>query len=261
VQAQRAARHNSPSRRQRGGRCSAGRAAGRAVCAKGQTAVASTPQLLGAHDVPTAPGDRDCRSPMARPAPDLLGSPFAAVADGGSDHGEAGTTCLAAGSPPSLARPITSAKAKLGLCSQDDFRYAQAPAPSQGPARARRPCRCDAVEPGRHSRYEATSACGGCARQPQGTRSQGGRRMLRWGAAFLGAAMAQRGRRRPEVMKQRTQWVEHPCGTMQRGWDAGYFLRRGREKVRTAFRVPVLAYHLRRVVPLGTMPRLLAARG
>ena len=53
--------------------------------------------------------------------------------------------------------------------------------------------------------------------------------------------MAQRVRRRPEVMKQRKQLVEHPFGTMKRWWDAGYVFMRGLEKVRTEFRVTVLA--------------------
>ena len=73
--------------------------------------------------------------------------------------------------------------------------------------------------------------------------------------------MEQRVRRRPEVMRQRKQLVEHPCGTMKRWWDAGYFLRRGREKVRTECSVTVLAYNLRRVLTLVETPRLLAALG
>ena len=68
-------------------------------------------------------------------------------------------------------------------------------------------------------------------------------------------------RRQPEVMKQRKQVVEHPFGTMQRWWDAGYFLMRGLEKVRTEFSLTVLAYNLRRVLNLVEVPRLLAALG
>jgi hypothetical protein len=60
-------------------------------------------------------------------------------------------------------------------------------------------------------------------------------------------------------MKQRKQLVEHPFGTMQRRWDAGYFLRRGLEKARAACGLTVLAYNLRRVVNLVERPRLIAA--
>ena len=73
--------------------------------------------------------------------------------------------------------------------------------------------------------------------------------------------MEQRVRSRPEGMKQRTQLVEHPCGTMKRWGDAGYFLMRGLEKVRTELSLTVLAYNLRRVLHLIEMPRLMAALG
>jgi transposase len=71
--------------------------------------------------------------------------------------------------------------------------------------------------------------------------------------------MEQRVCRRPEVMKQRKQLVEHPFGTMKRWWDAGYFLMGGLEKVRTEFSLTVLAHNLRQVVNLVEMPGRLAA--
>ena len=73
--------------------------------------------------------------------------------------------------------------------------------------------------------------------------------------------MEQRVRRRPEVMKRRKELVEHPFGTMKRGWDHGYFLMRGLEKVRTEFSLTVLAYNLRRVLNIVGMPGLMAALG
>src|SRR5215471_7495852 len=90
---------------------------------------------------------------------------------------------------------------------------------------------------------------------------KGGRRITRWVDEHLLAAMEQRVRSRPEVMRQRKQLVEHPFGTMKRWWEAGYFLMRGLEKVRTEFSLTVLAYNLRRVVNLVEMPRLLGALG
>jgi hypothetical protein len=238
-----------------------GKGRGMAGGSHGQPAVDSQPKRRGANDVPTDTGARACLSPMALPATALLGSPCEAVAAGGDDHGEAITTGRAAGILPDVARPITAAQAKLGLVSKAACREAQATAPYRGPASARRPCRLDAGEPGRPRRSEAPAACGGWARQPPCTRSQGGRRMPRGGAAPLVAAMAQRVRSQPEGMKQRTPLVAHPCGTMPRWWEAGACLRRGREQVRTAFRWTVLAYHRWRGVNRGAMPRRLAARG
>jgi transposase len=238
-----------------------GKGRGTEVCYNVQTAVDSKHKLMIANDVTNDPGDRDWLSPMVLQAKDILGSPFEAVADVGYYHGEEVKTCLEAGITPYVARPITSANAKLGLFSKDDFRYDQATDTYQCPASARLTFRFDAVEYGRHIRYYATSACGGCALKPQCTRSQGGRRITRWVDEHLLEAMEQRVRRRPEVMKQRKQLVEHPFGTMKRWWDAGYFLMRGLEKVRTEFSLTVLAYNLRRVLNLVEMPRLLAALG
>ena len=232
-----------------------------AVCDNGQTVVASTPTRMVAHDVPNDPSARAGLSPVAWQATDILGGPCDAVAAVGYSHGEAGKTCLAAGLTPAGARPLTAANAQLGLVSKAACRCDQATATSQGPAGAPLPFRLDAVAPGRHIRYDATPAGGGWALKPQGTRRQGGRRSTRGGDAHLVEAMEQRGRRRPEVMQQCQPWVEHPCGTMQRGGDAGSCLIRGLEKVRTECSGTVLAYTLRRGLTLVERPRLLAARG
>ena len=85
--------------------------------------------------------------------------------------------------------------------------------------------------------------------------------MTRWVEEHLLEVMEQRVGSRPEVMKQRKELVEHPFGTMKRWWEAGSFLMRGLEKVRTELSLTVLAYHLRRVLNLVEMPRLLAAFG
>jgi len=48
--------------------------------------------------------------------------------------------------------------------------------------------------------------------------------------------------------KQRQMIVEHPFGTIKRGWDAGYFLTRRTENVTTETALTYLAYNLRRVI-------------
>jgi hypothetical protein len=238
-----------------------GKGHGTAVCDNVQTAVDSKPQLIVANDVPNDPGDRDGLSPLALQAKDILGGPFDAVADVGSDHGEEVKTCLDAGLTPSSARPVTSANQKLGLFTKEDFIYDGASDTSQCPAGARRTFRFATVELGRPIRYDATSACIACPLTPPCTRNTGGRRLTRWVDAHLVEEMEQRVRRRPEVMKQRKQLVEPPFGTMKRWWDAGSCLMRGWEKVRTECSLTVLAYNLRRVLNLVEMPRLLAALG
>jgi transposase len=238
-----------------------GKGRGTEVCDNVQMAVDSKHKRIIANDVTNDTGDRAGLSPMALQAKEVRGCPFDAVADVGYYHGEEVKTCLEAGLTPYVARPITSANQKLGLFSKDDVTYNGATDTSQCPAGERLTFRFDAVEHGRHIRYYATSACRTCPRKQQGPRNKGGRRLTRRVDEHLLEAMEQRGRSRPEVMKQRKQLVAHPFGTMKRWWDAGYFLMRGLEKVRTELSLTGLAYNLRRVLHLVERPRLMAALG
>jgi transposase len=238
-----------------------GKGRGTEVCYNVQTAVDSKHKLIIANDVTNDTGDRACLSPMALQAQDILGGTFDAVADVGYYHGEEVKTCLEAGITPYVARPVTSANQKLGLFSKDDFTYDGATDTYQCPAGEQLTFRFATVQQGRHIRYYATAACRACPLKQQCTRNKGGRRLTRWVDEHLLEEMEQRVRSRPEVMKQRKQLVEHPFGTMKRWWDAGYFLMRGLEKVRTEFSLTVLAYNLRRVLNLVEMPRLIAALG
>ena len=238
-----------------------GKGRGTEVCSNVQMAVDRKPKLIMANDVTNDTGDRDWFSPMALQAKEVRGCTCDAVAEVGYDHGEEVKACLEAGITPSVARPITLANQQLGLFSKDDFTSDGAIDTYQCPAGERLTFRFATVALDRPIRYEATSACKACALKPQCTRHKGGRRLTRWVDEPLLEEMEQRVRSRPEVMKQRKQLVEHPFGTMQRWWDAGYFFMRGLEKVRTEFSVTVLAYNLRRVLNLVEMPRLLAALG
>ena len=184
---------------------------------------------------------------------------FDAVADMGSDHGHEVKACLEAGITPSVSRPLTSANGQLGRFSKEDFTYNRATETYQCAVGAWLTFRVDTVEHGRHMRSDATSACTGSGLTPQCTRNTGGRRLTRWVDAPRLAERAPRVRSRPEGMKWRKTLGEHPFGTMKRGWDAGDCFLRGLEKVRTECSVTVLAYNLRRVLPLVERPRLIAA--
>src|SRR5262249_25075456 len=113
-----------------------GKGRGVAVCSNVQTAVESKPKRMVANAVPNDRHDRDGLRPLALQATAILGGPFDAGAEVGSDHGEAVQTGRDAGSPPDAARPSTSAKAQLGLFSTEDCRYDQAPDPDPCPAGA-----------------------------------------------------------------------------------------------------------------------------
>jgi hypothetical protein len=236
-----------------------GKGRGTEVCYNVQTAVDAKHKLIVANDVTNDPGDRDWLSPMALQAQAVLNCNFAVVADVGYYHGHEVKTCVEAGITPYVARPVTSANRKLGLFSKDDFVYEPETDTYRCPAGQVLTYRFSTVELGRAIRYYVTSACRRCPLKPQCTRGKEGRRITRWVDEHLLDEMDQRVQRQPEVMKQRKQLVEHPFGTMKRWMDAGYFLMRGLEQVRSEFSLTVLAYNLKRVVKLVGVRKMIDA--
>ena len=90
-------------------------------------------------------------------------------------------------------------------------------------------------------------------------RNKEGRRITRWVQEAMLARMPKRVEIHAEVMKKRTQIVEHPFGTIKHWQDHGAFLMRGLEKVRAEFSVSALADNIRRVVTILGVPHLLRA--
>ena len=230
------------------------------VCYNVQTAVDAKHKLIVAQDVTNAATDRDCLSPMANAANAVLGSAhLQVIADRGYYNGPEIVACQDLGITPTVPRPITSANAKHGLFTKDDFTYQAAPDTYRCPAGETLTYRFSTVEQGRGMRYYGTSACGRCGLKARCTRNKGSRRITRWVDEGVLDAMEQRLKEHPELRTRRTAIVEHPFGTMKRWMDQGYFLMRGLVKTRTEFSLTVLAYNLKRVINLVGVPRMIAA--
>ncbi len=230
------------------------------VCYNAQTAVDAKHKLIVADDVTNAAGDRDQLSPMATAAQELLGGATpVVVADQGYYHGAEIKTCVEAGLTPLVPRPLTSANEALGLYTKDDFVYHRAQDTYRCPAGETLTYRSTTVELGRTIKNYRTSACGRCALKPRCTRNQDGRKLTRSVDEQLLEDMEARLRRKPELFRHRKELSEHPFGTMKRAMDQGYFLLKGLRKVRGEFSLTVLAYNLKRVLNLFSVPQLLAA--
>ena len=232
------------------------------VCYNVQTAVDDKHKLIVAHDVTNAATDRDQLSPMAKAANAVLeATNLQAIADMGYYNGPEVAACLDAGITPAVPRPITSANAKHGLFTKDDFTYDSAQDAYQCPAGERLTYRFSTIEQGRGMRYYSTSACGRCALKAQCTRNKQSRRITRWEHEAILDVMEQRLKDQPALRTRRKAIVEHPFGSMKRWMDQGYFLMRGLVNVRAEFSLTVLAYNLTRVTNLVGVPRMIAALG
>jgi transposase len=230
------------------------------VAYNAQTVVDSKPHLIVAQDVTNDITGRDQLSPIAIEAKETLQvERIKAVADMGYAHGKELKACLEAGIEPYVARPDTSANAKLGLFGKEQFVYDPQTDTYRCPAGQPLTFRFDTVEKERHIRYYKTSACGQCALREKCTRNKEGRRITRWNDEQIIEQTQQRVEAHPEIMKLRQQLVEHPFGTIKFWWDHNHFLMKGLEKVRAEFSLSTLAYNIRRVLNILGVKRLLAA--
>jgi transposase len=227
-----------------------------------QSVVDSKHHLIVAQDVTNDITDRDQLSHMALAGKQMLAvEQIKAVADMGYAHGKELKACLEAGIEPYVARPDTSANAKLGLFDKEQFVYDPDTDTYRCPAGQTLTYRFDTVEKERHIRYYKTSACGQCALREKCTRNKEGRRITRWIDEQIIEETQQRVEAHPEIMKQRQQLVEHPFGTIKFWWDHSHFLMKGLEKVRAEFSLSTLAYNIRRVLNILGVQRLMAVLG
>jgi hypothetical protein len=71
--------------------------------------------------------------------------------------------------------------------------------------------------------------------------------------------MRERMQQHPETAEKRKALVEHPFAILKRWMNHDYFLLRGKMKVAAEFSMSVLAYNIKRVLNILSMPELIAA--
>lgn len=226
-----------------------------------QLAVDAKHKLIAAEAVTTDVTDRDQLAPMAAQAQaNLGGGPLTVVADAGYAHTAQVTQCVAAGITPLVPQPETSANAAKGLFGKSAFRFDATNDVYVCPARAALTFKRQGEELGRTIRYYSNRpACATCAMKARCTTNVEGRRITRTTDEHLMEAMAARLTAQPEVYRQRKALVEHPFGTLKRGWGFGHFLVKGLRKVSGEWSLMTLCYNLRRALTILGVPALLAA--
>jgi len=204
--------------------------------------------------------DRNWLSPMAIQAKQILGTEsLTVVADTGYSSAREVKACLQENITPYLPKPQTSANKSRGLFTKDDFRYHAQQDTYICPAGETLSFRHQGFEKGRPIRYYTTSACRTCPLRPRCTRNKGTRRISRHADEHLLEDMNARAAAHPEILRRRKSIVEHPFGTIKRAMHQAYFLMKGLDNVRTEFSLSALAYNLKRVLTLRTIPELITA--
>lgn len=105
--------------------------------------------------------------------------------------------------------------------------------------------------------YKNTEACSQCEYKDLCTTSKGGRVIVRTIDQDLLDTVDLRTSENKELYKTRQMIVEHPFGTIKRGWGLSYFLTRGLESVKTEASLAFLAYNIKRVINIFGLKKLL----
>lgn len=96
--------------------------------------------------------------------------------------------------------------------------------------------------------YKNNEACSQCEYKDLCTKSKNGRVIARTIDQDFLDTVDQRTSENKELYKTRQMIVEHPFGTIKRGWGLSYFLTRGTESVKTEASLAFLAYNMKRVI-------------
>jgi hypothetical protein len=101
--------------------------------------------------------------------------------------------------------------------------------------------------------YKNYKACTGCEFKSRCTKSKNGRSICRHVDQDFLDQINLKTDEQKEKYKQRQMIVEHPFGTIKRGWGMNYFLMRGKFKVAAEMALAFLTYNMKRAISvLGT---------
>ena len=225
-----------------------------------QVAVDTKHKLIVEQQVTNQVLDMGLLTETAEPAKEILGvERIAVVADRGYFKIEDIEACEKAGMEPYVPRPQRGPSVRAGLFRKDEFEYDPETDTvlCQGGQRLH-PYSSSLLRGLKKINYANRQACRDCPLRSRCTNNSF-RSVSRMENEAVLDRMQARLARRPEILAQRRETVEHPFGTIKQWMNQGAFLMRGLEKVRGEFSLTALAYNLRRVLNLVGFPELMAA--
>lgn len=231
-----------------------------AVGYNAQIAVDTKHKLIVEQQVTNQVLDMGLLTETAEPAKEILGvATIDVVADKGYFKIEDIEACEKAGMAPYVPRPQRGPSVRAGLFRKDEFKYDPETDSFTCPAGQRlTPYSSSALRQLKKINYANRKACRDCPLRARCTDNQF-RTVSRLENEAVLDRMQERLAKRPEVLNQRRETVEHPFGSIKQWMHQGAFLMRGLEKVRGEFSLTALAYNLRRVLNLVGFADLMAA--
>ena len=231
-----------------------------AVGYNAQVAVDAKHKLIVEQQVTNQVVDMGLLTATAKPAKEMLGvEQIAVVADRGYFKIEDIETCEKAGMEPYVPRPQRGPSVRAGLYRKDEFEYEAETDTVLCPGGQRlRPYSSSVLRGLKKINYINKQACRDCPLRSRCT-NHSFRSVSRLENEAVLDRMQGRLAKRPEILRQRRETVEHPFGTIKQWMNQGAFLMRGLEKVRGEFSLTALAYNLRRVLNIVGFNELMTA--
>ena len=225
-----------------------------------QVAVDTKHKLIVEQQVTNQVLDMGLLTETAEPAKEILGvETIDVVADKGYFKIEDIEACEKAGMEPYVPRPQRGSSVRAGFFRKDEFKYDPETDSYTCPAGQRlTPYSSSALRQLKKINYANRKACRDCPLRARCTDNQF-RTVSRLENEAVLDRMQERLAKRPEVLNQRRETVEHPFGSIKQWMNQGAFLMRGLEKVRAEFSLTALAYNIRRVLNLIAFDKLMAA--
>jgi hypothetical protein len=225
-----------------------------------QVAVDTKHKLIVEQQVTNQVLDMGLLTPTAEPAKQVLGvETIALVADRGYFKIEDIEACETATLQPYVPRPQRGPSVKAGLFRKDELQYDAAGDSFVCPAGLRlHPYSSSLLRGLKKINYTNKLACDGCTIRSRCTEGRF-RTVSRLENEAVLDRMQARIARRPDILNQRRETVEHPFGSIKQWMNQGAFLMRGRQNVRAEFSLTALAYNLTRILKIVGFPTLMGA--
>jgi transposase len=236
------------------------------VCYNVQLAVDSKHKLILDHDVTNEVSDQNLLSWMARRAKKVVNKErIEVLADKGYYNPAQIKECVEEGIIPYIPEPKSGVSKRTGIpgpeFSREEFKYDKGKDVYLCPQGKELRLKYTTLYHGKKMGFYQNQGCRSCRVKRRCTKRREGRIMSRWEHEEILEQMRDRVKKEKEKVKLRGLLTEHIFGTMKRGFNQGYMLLRGKEKVRTEVSLTVLAYNLKRVLNIVGLDRLVEAVG
>ena len=227
------------------------------VCYNVQTTVDSKHKLIIDHETTNEVLDRNQLSNMSKRAKEILKvEKLGVLADKGYYDAIEIKECVDNGVVPYIPEPESTIPEDVDIYHKDEFSYDTDKDCYICPQTNELTYRGRATHHGRVMKLYKSKYCKRCPILTRCTRNKQGRIIYRWEHEEVLEEMRERVRRKPDTIAMRNILTEHIFGTMKRGFNQGYMLLKGKEKVSTEISLTVLSYNIKRVLNIIGLDRL-----